>query len=84
MGNSKALVALIGNQVLEQGAGCTHWHQLDQWKDRISNGHKRPNVKAQRHHFVKIMHELGKEPMLGQATMCGILENVIEERMMEV
>eukprot|EP00731_Ephydatia_muelleri_P000932 Em0001g932a len=60
-------------------------------KTGFADGHERPDVKAQRCHFVKVMSELGKESFLylspmtvERVAMWEIPQKVIEERIMEV
>ena len=56
-------------------------------KTRFADGHERPDGKAQRRNFVNIMSELGKNhfcTLVELATMWGIPQKVIEERIMEV
>ena len=80
MGNCKEMVALFGDK-----------YQRINGKTGFADGHERPDVKAQRRHFVNIMSELGKESFLylspmtvEQAAMWGIPQKVIEERIMEI
>ena len=74
------MVALLGDKVLRING-----------KTGFADDHERPNVKAQRRHFVNVMIELRKEsflylsPMTVEwAAMWGIPQKVIEERIMEV